>query len=104
MAGGRWGELSAFLSSAIAFYEAPGGITVRLLRDVQDPEAFVEVIEYESERAYAQDQRRVESDTEMLARLEAWHGLLEGPVHVQTLRDVTPDRSSSDQSSWEGSS
>jgi hypothetical protein len=87
---GRWDDLVSFLDNAIAFYEEPGGIRVRLLRDVADPGAFIEVIEYETEESYVADQRRVENDPAMIARLEEWRGLLAGPVEVQTLREVTP--------------
>jgi len=87
---GRWDDLVCFLHKAIPFYEEPGGIRVRLLRDVADPAAFIEVIEYETEESYAADQRRVENDPAMIARLEEWRGLLAGPAEVQTLREVTP--------------
>lgn len=87
---GRWNHLVSFLHKAIPFYEQPGGIRVRLLRDADDPDAFIEVIEYETEASYAADQRRVESDPAMIARLEEWRGLLAGRVEVQTLREVTP--------------
>ncbi|BCJ56076.1 hypothetical protein Asp14428_75510 [Actinoplanes sp. NBRC 14428] len=87
---GRWNDLVSFLRDAIPFYERPGGITVRLLRDEADPDAFIEVIEYDSEHAYAADQRRVEADPEMIARLREWHGLLAGDLEVRTFAEVTP--------------
>lgn len=90
VAEGRWDDLVSFLRKAIPFYEEPGGIRVRLLRDVTDPDVLVEIIEYETEESYAADQLRVERDPAMIARLEEWRGLLAGPVEVQTLRDVTP--------------
>ena len=92
VADGRWDDLVAFLTSAIPFYEEPGGITVRLLRDVADPNAFIEVVEYDSDEAYAADQRRVERDPAMIARLDEWRTLLAGPIEVCTFRDVTPGR------------
>lgn len=90
VADGRWDDLVSFLTKAIPFYEEPGGVRVRLLRDVDDPDAFVEVVEYDGEDSYAADQHRVESDPAMIARLEEWRTLLAGPVEVRTLRDVTP--------------
>jgi hypothetical protein len=90
VAEGRWDDLVSFLRTAIPLYEGPGGIRVRLLRDAGDPDAFIEVIEYDTEESYAADQRRVESDPAMIARLEEWRGLLAGPIEVQTLREVTP--------------
>jgi hypothetical protein len=85
---GRWDDLVSFLSKAIPFYEEPGGIRVRLLRDAADPDAFIEIIEYASVESYAADQHRVENDPAMIARLEEWRGLLAGPVEVQTLAEV----------------
>ena len=37
VAQGRWDDLVSFLRSAIPFYEEPGGIRVRLLRDAGAP-------------------------------------------------------------------
>lgn len=91
VAEGRWDDLVSFLRTAIPFYEGPGGIRVRLLRSAEDPDAFIEVVEYETEQAYAADQHRVEHDPAMIAKLEEWRGLLAGPVEVETFRDVTPD-------------
>jgi hypothetical protein len=90
VAHGRWDDLVSFLNNAIPFYEEPGGIKVRLLRDVTDPDAFIEVIEYDGEESYAADQRRVESDPAMIARLDEWRSLLASPIRVHTFRDVTP--------------
>jgi hypothetical protein len=92
VAAGRWDDLVAFLHKAIAYYEKPGGIAVRLLRDAEDLDAFIEVIEYENDASYVADQRRVDTDPVMIALLEEWRGLLAGPVDVQTLRDETPAR------------
>jgi hypothetical protein len=92
VAEGRWGDLVSFLRMAIPFYEEPGGIHVRLLRDVEAPDAFIEVIEYETEESYTRDQRRVEGDPDMIARLEEWRGLLADSIEMQTLREVTPPR------------
>jgi hypothetical protein len=88
VAEGRWDDFVSFLRKAIPFYEEPGGIRVRLLRDVEDADVFIEVIEYETEASYAADQHRVGSDLAMIARLEEWRGLLAGPVDVQTLREI----------------
>jgi hypothetical protein len=90
VATGRWDDLVSFLLEAIPFYEEPGGIRVRLLRDVDDATAFIETIEYDTETSYATDQHRVQHEPSMIARLEEWRGLLVGPVEVQTLHDVTP--------------
>ncbi len=88
--GGR-GAFIAFLRGAVPFYESPGGITVRLLEDRGDPERFIEVVEYATERAYLDDQRRVEEDAEMKAYLAAWRELLAEPPGVEVYRAVPRD-------------
>ena len=85
----RWDDLVSYLAKAIPFYEQPGGIHVTVLHDIADPDAFIEVIDYETEDSYAADQYRVQHDPDMVERLKEWHTLLAGPVEVQTFRDVT---------------
>lgn len=78
-----------FLRRAVPFYESPGGIRIRLLEDRDSPERFIEVVEYATERAYRDDQRRVEEDPEMKAYLSRWRGLLAEPPVVEVYR-VSP--------------
>lgn len=89
-AAGHRGELVAFLAEAIPFYEAPGGIRVRLLWDVTDEDRFVEVVEYADAAAYERDQQRVEHDPQMGEYLRRWNALLDAPPEVVTYRVDTP--------------
>jgi len=86
----RRGELLAFLAEAIPFYEAPGGIRVRLLWDVTDENRFIEVVEYVDATIYDRDQQRAEHDPQMGEYLRRWRGLLDGPPEVVTYRVGTP--------------
>jgi hypothetical protein len=86
---GRLDDLLAFLAEAVPFYERPGGITVSLLTGYDDPEEFIEVVEYADDRTYEADQRRVESDPEMRGYLDRWRALLTGPPRVTVYRDRT---------------
>lgn len=79
----RRAAFDAFLREAIPFYEAPGGIRIRLLEDRADPTRLIEVVEYDSRESYERDQRRVESDPEMKRFLERWRALLEEPPIVE---------------------
>lgn len=78
-----------FFARARASYEAPGGITGRLLWSLDDPACFVEVFEYEDRAVYEADQVRVAHDPAMLALLAEWHTHLDGPPLVETYEDVT---------------
>lgn len=72
-----------FLREAIPFYESPGGIRVRLLRDRADPERYIEVVEYESAEAFDRDEQRIAHDPEMRAYLDRWRAIIAGPPEVE---------------------
>ena len=77
-------DFDEFLAEAIPFYESPGGIRVRILWDLADPDRFIEIIEYADQAAHDRDQLRVENDVQMRDLLERWRGLLDGPPQVET--------------------
>jgi quinol monooxygenase YgiN len=80
-----------FLREAVPFYESPGGIRVRLLESAEDPDRFIEVVEYADEASYAADQARVAEDATMIAFLERWRALLAEPPGVAVYRSIAPD-------------
>lgn len=82
-------ELFSFLRDAIPYYESPGGVRVRLLRSLENPTRFVEIVEYDSREAFDNDQRRVTEDPRMRSYLQAWRSLLVGDVQVESYEDVT---------------
>jgi quinol monooxygenase YgiN len=84
VAPGRRADLVAFLREAIPYYEAPGGIRVRLLWDVADPGRFIEAVEYADQETHDRDQVRVAEDPRMKEFLQRWRGLLAEPPHVET--------------------
>ena len=81
--------LFSFLKGVIPFYEAAGGVRVRLLRSIEDPTRFIEVIEYDSLEAFDRDQHRVDNDPQMRSYLQTWRSLLDGGVEVETYEDLT---------------
>lgn len=84
VASGRRPDLESFLEETIPFYESSGGIRVRMLWDVADPERFVEVIEYADRAAHDRDELRVENGVQMRDVLERWRDLLDGAPVVET--------------------
>lgn len=90
VAAGRRDDLAAFLAEAIPFYERPGGIRVRVLWDLTNPDRFLEIIEYADQGAHDRDQLRVQTDPEMLGYLHRWRGLLAGPPQVESYGVDTP--------------
>lgn len=86
VAPGRRDDLLAFLREAIPFYERPGGIRVRLMWDIADPDRFIEVVEYSDQRSHDLDQVRVAEDPGMKEYLRRWRELLAEPPQVETYR------------------
>jgi quinol monooxygenase YgiN len=87
---GRRAEFLAFLREAVPFYEAPGGIEVRLLEDLADDHRFIERVLYRDRETYDRDQRRVEADPEMAALLRRWRDLLAEAPTVEVYRLTEP--------------
>lgn len=81
-AGAREGFV-AFVREATPFYEAPGGIRVRLLEDRSDDHRFIELVEYADEATFERDQERVAKDATMRWYLERWRALLAEPAEVE---------------------
>src|SRR5215472_5902433 len=88
---GRREDLVRFLREAVPCYERPAGILTRLLWDVDDPDAFVELIEYADRGTYERDQERVAVDPEIRGLLGRWHTLLAGALTVETYEDLTTE-------------
>lgn len=86
---GKQAALLSFLREATPYYEAIPGARVRLLQDQTDTSRFIELVEYESEEAYAADAERVASDPVMLGYLARWRALLDAPPQVETFVDIT---------------
>lgn len=77
-----------FLREAIPYYESPGGIRIRLLHDRAHPDRFIELVEYADERAYLDDQQRVEHDPTMKGYLARWRELLAEPPVVEVYANI----------------
>ena len=84
----RQAEFRSFLREAIPFYEAPGGIRVRLLSKDTEPEHFIEQVEYVDERSYQEDDERTRSDPTMAQFLARWRSLLAEPPVVEVYREA----------------
>jgi len=84
----RQAEFCSFLREAIPFYEAPGGIRVRLLSKDTEPEHFIEQVEYVDERSYQEDDERTRSDPTMAQFLARWRSLLAEPPVVEVYREA----------------
>ncbi|MBY0310836.1 MAG: GNAT family N-acetyltransferase [Phycisphaerales bacterium] len=79
----------ALLREAIPVYERPGGIRVRVVQGLDDPNQLTEIVEYADRRVYQADQLRVESDPELKGLLARWRQLLVGQPRVEFWSDAS---------------
>ncbi len=83
------GQLMSLAKAAIPFYEAFGGARIRLLRNVDDPSQFMQVVEYETDAGLELNRQKIASDPMMRTYLESWRMVLKAAPEVDVYEDVT---------------
>jgi hypothetical protein len=56
---------------------------------LDDPNGFIEVVEYADHEIYRRDQERVASDPRMQSYLARWREFLSGPPEVTVYQDIS---------------
>lgn len=84
-------DLVKFLRRAVPFYQSVPGVNVRLLRSLDRPGRFVEIIEYATEEAFQADRVRLSDDSRMQSLLAEWRELLAEPPEVEHFADITAE-------------
>jgi hypothetical protein len=77
------------MRNAVPFYQSLAGVSVRLLRSLDRPGRFAEIIEYTTDEAFRADQVRVADDKQMHGFLAQWRELLTEPPEVEHFADIT---------------
>jgi hypothetical protein len=81
-------QLVALVQSAMPFYQATGART-RLLRNVDDPGQFIQVIEYKVPQMLESNRQAIASDPMIQSYLRTWRTMVPGGVEVDVYEDVT---------------
>jgi hypothetical protein len=81
-------QLMALIQSAMPFYQASGART-RLLRNVDDPSQFIQVLEYKVPEMLETNRQAIASDPMIQGYLRAWRTLVPGGVEVDVYEDAT---------------
>lgn len=84
-------SLTTYLQTAVPYYQSLSGVNVRLLRSLDRPGRFTEIIEYATEEAFRADQARVADDKRMQSFLTQWRELLTEPPEVEHFADITAE-------------
>jgi hypothetical protein len=81
-------DLIEFLRRAKPFYESLPGVKVTLLRSLDRPGHFIEVVEYTTQEAFQADLGRLSADERMKGFLAEWRELLTDPPEVEHFAEV----------------
>ena len=82
-------QFLAAVKAAIPMYEAMTDSKIRLLRNVDDPSAFIQIIEYRTNHALELNRHRLASDPTMRSYLQGWRLLTAGALEIDVYEDVT---------------
>jgi len=81
--------LVAMMNNAAPLYKAFGDAKIRLLRNADDPSQFLQVIEYQADRALELNRQKLASEPMVQAYLHTWRSLFPGAVEIDVYEDVT---------------
>jgi hypothetical protein len=88
MAGANPQQLATMMQAAAPFWQAFGGMQMRLLHNADDPARFVQVIEYDTPAALEANRQQVASDPRVQAYLTAMRTLVPGGVEIDVYSEA----------------
>jgi len=81
-------QLSALIQSAMPFFQVSGART-RILRNVDDPSQFIQVVEYKVPEMLETNRQAIAAEPMIQGYLRAWRTLIPGGIEVDVYEDVT---------------
>lgn len=81
--------VATMMKNAAPMVQAFADVRIRLLRNVDDPTRFLQVVEYQAEQAIEQSRQKLASDPVTQNIAQAWRTLFPGAVEVDVYEDVT---------------
>jgi len=81
-------QLMTLVQSAMPLYQMVGA-KVRLLRNADDPNQFIQVVEYTVHQMIESNRQAIASDPMIQGWLRTWRTLVPGGVEVDVYEDVT---------------
>ena len=81
-------QLIAAIKSAAPLYQMFGETRVRLLQNVDDPNRFLQEIEYSAPQSVEANRQQIASDPRVQAYLQGWRAMFPGTIDVDVYKDV----------------
>lgn len=79
-------QMIAMMKSAAPLYQMFGDAQVRLLQNVDDPNRFLQEIEYDAPEALETNRQQLASDPRVQAYLQAWRSMFPGSIEMEVLK------------------
>ena len=81
--------LASMMKNALPLYQSFGDAKVRLLRNVDDQTQFLQVIEYQTDKAFELNRHKLASDPVVQKYLQGFRALFPGAVEMDVYEDIT---------------
>jgi len=81
-------QMIAMIKSAAPLYQMFGEAQVRLLQNVDDPNRFLQEIEYDAPASLELNRQQIASDPRVQAYLMAWKAMFPGAIEIDVYQAV----------------
>lgn len=79
-------QMIAMMKSAAPLYQVFGDAKVRLLQNVDDPNRFLQEIDYQAHGAIETNRQQLASDPRVQAYLQAWKSMFPGAIEIEVFK------------------
>jgi hypothetical protein len=81
-------QMIAVIKSQAPLYRMFGEAEVRLLQNVDDPNRFLQEIEYEAPESLELNRQQIASDPRVQAYLQAWRSMFPGSIEIDVYKEA----------------
>ena len=81
-------SMIAMIKSAAPMYQMFGDAKVRLLQNVDDPNRFLQEIEYDAPEAMEINRQQIASDPRLQAYMQGWRAMFPGAVEIEVYKVI----------------
>jgi hypothetical protein len=81
-------QMIAMIKSAAPLYQMFGDAKVSLLQNVDDPNRFLQEIEYDAPEAMESNRQQIAGDPHVQAYLQAWRSMFPGAIEIDVYKKL----------------
>jgi hypothetical protein len=81
-------QLIAMIKSSAPLYQMFGEAKVRLLQNVDDPNRFLQQVDYDAPESMEMNRQQLAADPRVQAYLQAWRTMFPGGIEIDVYKEV----------------